>query len=220
MRSTARFCVLAPLFVFAGAAHAQGGGAPPPASPPATPSAAEGPDDATGATADDEGEAGEAAARAGLADLPPAALEKLSPDQVIEVLRLREEARTERLKRSSPPAVATVVPLGFFLCLLLIVVAILFFRLRAKRELHETLRRMVEKGADIPAELLHPPASKHADLKKGVLWTGTGASVALALVFLDGLEGGAWSLGLIPLFIGAGYLIVYRLTASERTGQS
>ena len=53
---------------------------------------------------------------------------------------------------------------------------------------------------------------RNADLKKGLILLATGLGVALFLNFIpEAREAGAWSLGLIPLFIGLAYLLFWKL---------
>ena len=106
--------------------------------------------------------------------------------------------------------VEIVVPVAFFLTILVAVIAPLILRYRKHAQTQETLRLMIEKGAEIPPELLTPPVSQYGDLRRGLILAGTGLSLSIAIGLMRGFGGGGWALGLIPLFIGAGYLIVWR----------
>ena len=77
---------------------------------------------------------------------------------------------------------------------------------------HQTLRAMVEKGMEIPPQLLGQgkrPPSPRRDLRRGILLICAGIGIGLFLIFADGEEGAG--LGLIPILIGVGYLIVATL---------
>jgi hypothetical protein len=151
------------------------------------------------------------AAAHGLADLPPEILEKLDPESIAEILMVR--AASGFRAEVDLPAIQQVeiaVPLGFFLTILLVVIATLVVRYRKHAQTQETLRLMIEKGAEIPPELLTPPVSQYADLRRGLMLAGAGLSLSIAIGLMHGFGGGGWALGLIPLFIGAGYLIVWR----------
>jgi hypothetical protein len=106
--------------------------------------------------------------------------------------------------------VEILVPLSLFLTILLVVIGTLAFRYRKHAQTQETLRLMIEKGAEIPPELLTPPVSQYGDLRRGLILVGVGLSLSIAIGLMQGFGGGSWALGLIPLFIGAGYLIVWR----------
>ena len=94
-----------------------------------------------------------------------------------------------------------------------IVGLIMYFSFSKSRAMHKTVRMMVEKGQPVPEALLNPPpvVRQRSDLRRGVvlLMVGTGLMVFFGAV--NDWEGGAWSLGIIPFLIGAGYLLVWRL---------
>jgi hypothetical protein len=106
--------------------------------------------------------------------------------------------------------VEIVVPLALFLTILLVVIATLALQYRKHAQTQETLRLMIEKGAEIPPERLTPPVSQYGDLRRGLILVGAGLSLSIAIGLMRGFGAGSWALGLIPLFIGAGYLIVWR----------
>ncbi|HXM32452.1 MAG TPA: DUF6249 domain-containing protein [Chthoniobacterales bacterium] len=97
----------------------------------------------------------------------------------------------------------------------LIVAAIMFFSYLKSRSLHRTVREMVEKGQEVPAALfVTPPAIKtRSDLRRGVVLMMVGVGVMIFFGAVNEWEGGAWSLGIIPFLIGAGYLLVWKLEA-------
>jgi hypothetical protein len=97
----------------------------------------------------------------------------------------------------------------------LIVAAIMFFSYLKSRSLHRTVREMVEKGQEVPAALfVTPPAIKtRSDLRRGVVLMMVGIGVMGFFGAVNEWEGGAWSLGLIPFLVGAGYLLVWKLEA-------
>lgn len=110
--------------------------------------------------------------------------------------------------------VAVVVPVVLFLSILGGVIAALYFRSRKDRELHTTLRAMVEKGEPIPTGLISPPSKKGNDLKKGVLLLTVGVGFSLCMMFIaiwdaEAIKGAG--VGLIPTFLGIGYLTVAKL---------
>ena len=95
-----------------------------------------------------------------------------------------------------------------------------FAKYRGYQQLHQKFRSMIENGTPIPAELLSPSAPKpskplaapkppgHSDFRRAILLIvfGAGAAILLGVATPRG-----WSLGLIPIFIGAGYLILWKL---------
>src|SRR4029077_14790341 len=99
----------------------------------------------------------------------------------------------------------------------LIVGLILYFSFSRSRPLHRTVRMMVEKGQPVPAALLNPPPAQRqrSDLRRGVVLTMIGLGLMVFFGAVNDWEGGAWSLGLIPFLIGAGYLLVWKLDTKK-----
>jgi hypothetical protein len=155
-----------------------------------------------------------------LADLPPEVLEKLDPEQIADILAAREETKVVEAVFEGGPTdlVAILVPLGFFLVILLCLTATLLFRYRKHGQLQETLRLMIDKGAEIPPELIAPPDPPYRDLRRGVILVGVGLAVAIFFGLEEGFTGGEWALGLIPGFIGAGYLLIWRISRRTESG--
>jgi len=150
-------------------------------------------------------------------ELAPELLAKLTPAQVAEILKLRETRRSQHSVEDV--LVPVLVPLFFFLCVAFVVALPLYLSFRRHGHLQETLRLMVEKGVQIPTELLTPPSApvrKHSDLRRGIILVAAGVSLAvcLALVGVGPLER-AWALGLIPMIIGAGYILVWKLEGKK-----
>ena len=92
--------------------------------------------------------------------------------------------------------------------------------------LHETLRKMVEKGVPIPPELLAGGGTALAntvsaarrgmnDLRNGLIMIGLGVGV-MAL----GYNAGFSKLGLIPLLIGVAMIVAWLIANKMRSKQS
>jgi Domain of unknown function (DUF6249) len=105
-----------------------------------------------------------------------------------------------------------VVPIAFFACVAVVGALVLIGYIRHTVQRHQTLRAMVEKGMQIPPELLgqgQRPPSPRRDVRRGILLICFGLGVGLFLIFADGEEGAG--MGLIPILVGIGYLIVAAL---------
>lgn len=170
--------------------------------------AAPGPSSSAEVRADDEPSSG----RKSLRDLSPEVLAKLTPEQLVEVLAQREITKRDAVK-AAPPAVATIVPIAFFITIVGVAALILLFRFRKHEKLHETMQKMIEKGVEIPPSLILPPVTKDADLRKGLVLSGLGLAAGNALLVMG--PQGSWAIGLIPLFPGLGYLAVARLARTR-----
>jgi hypothetical protein len=135
--------------------------------------------------------------------LDPEIIRKLTPEQLQAVLVAREE-HTDRLESFGVPTV-------FFLFLATVIGLRLFVGYRKDKQRYETLRFMVEKGAQIPVEMIQPPMPRPPnDLRRGILLVtmGLGLSTFLAIAKV---EDRAWAAGLIPLLLGVGYLLAWKL---------
>src|SRR6184192_480294 len=114
--------------------------------------------------------------------------------------------------------IVAIVFMSIFGAPVLIVAVILYFGFSKTRMQHRTIRMMAEKGQPIPPALLAPPAPavrQRSDMRRGVVLTMVGIGLMVWLGAVNDWEGGAWSLGLIPFLIGAGYLIVWKLEGKK-----
>src|SRR5437899_4149490 len=121
-------------------------------------------------------------------------------------------------ERLAIPIVA-IVFLSIFGAPVLIVAVILYFGFSRSRMQHRTVRMLAEKGQPIPAALLAPPTPairQRSDMRRGVVLAMVGIGLMVWLGAVNDWEGGAWSLGLIPFLIGAGYLIVWKLEGAKK----
>lgn len=158
--------------------------------------------------------------------LTPEVVQKLSQEQLFEFLKrwsrdrksiaMRHDSTSARRHYDLPRdvmglLVSIIVPVVFFMCILGIVIGVLVYKARKDKQLQITLRAMVEKGAEIPPELIAPPAKKSNDRRRGILLlaAGLGISLGLAVIAFWDKEALAGSgMGLVLVFLGLGYLIV------------
>jgi hypothetical protein len=110
--------------------------------------------------------------------------------------------------------VAWLVPAIFFITLFAIVCAVLYAGFRRDGSRHQTLRAMIEKGVEIPKEILVPP--RGSDLRKGIVLLCAGLGLTIALVATTPGQLRLWSLGAFPALVGVGYLVVWRLERGPR----
>ena len=111
-----------------------------------------------------------------------------------------------------------IVFLTIFGAPILIVAVIMYFGFSKNRMMHRTIRLMVEKGQPVPPALLAPPAPaqrQRSDMRRGVVLAMIGLGLMIFLAAMNDWEGGAWSIGLIPFLIGAGYLLVWKLEGKK-----
>jgi hypothetical protein len=110
------------------------------------------------------------------------------------------------------PIVALAV-FGFFGCPVLVFGLLFYFAFSRNRMMHRTIRLMVEKGQPVPEALLNPPphVRKRSDMRRGVILLMIGIGLTLFFGAVNDWDNGAWTLGLIPLLIGVGYILVWKL---------
>ena len=100
------------------------------------------------------------------------------------------------------------IPLGFFLMLFGIVVAVVYFRNKTRHDVQLTLRAIIDSDQPLSAELLEEMTSalqsQRDDLRRGVILLAVGVAVALFAVVAD--ETDALGLAAFPLCIALAYL--------------
>jgi hypothetical protein len=89
---------------------------------------------------------------------------------------------------------------------------ILWYKAQRNSLLHETALKLAEKGQPVPAELFADRTEPYSDLRRGVVLAMLGLGISLALFLV---EMRFWAFGIIPMFMGLGYLIVWKLRSIE-----
>jgi hypothetical protein len=142
------------------------------------------------------------------------AMDKLTPDQIFEL---------EKIKARQPddiPSLAPIIVFIVFACPVAIVGTILFYRHRRNLVLHKTLAAMIDKGVPIPPELLQPeklgPGKRpKSDLQRALVLMGIGLGL---IIFLLAMHNSVWGVGFIPLLMGVGYLLAWKLEKKDGNG--
>ncbi len=141
--------------------------------------------------------------------LSQAVVEKLDAEQLAAVLKHRDTMRRDRARRTPDvPAVAIAVPVATLLAFCFIWGFFLFTRFRKVAEQQATLRLMVEKGVEIPQELLVEAPIKRSDLRRGLLWLGFGLGLIICLAVA--VDNAVWGIGLVPTFFGLGHIVAWK----------
>lgn len=147
--------------------------------------------------------------------LPKEAFDRLTPEQIMELAQAHQKTFvTEQLPETILTAVVPVTMFTFIgVCVWLGVSG----RQKRSRMLHDTLRLMIEKGQPIPPELLQPTDLQrrtNCDLRRGLIWTGVGIGLVVFLLTKN-RDDMPWPLALIPLLVGAAYLIAWKFEANK-----
>jgi hypothetical protein len=119
------------------------------------------------------------------------------------------------LFEAQPPRGFRAFDLAFLGVVALIVISAIRFRHATMRKRLDLARRMVEKGIEPPPELLG--STTGSDLRRGVVLVFTG--VGLLVASLLGGSQGLSPAGLIPGFIGIGYLVSHRFAATNHASE-
>ena len=113
-----------------------------------------------------------------------------------------------------------LIPIVMFLSLAVVLIALFWFRWRARDGMQQTIRMALDKGHELTPEIIdrlgHPKAGKYKDLRLGIIWLAIAFGLALmsfavgsfATEALHGTLAGA----ALPFAIGLGYLLIYFLT--------
>ncbi len=97
-----------------------------------------------------------------------------------------------------------------------VVIAVGRMRLATEQRRLEVARRLIEKGFEPPDGLFTAPARR--DLRKGVVLVFAGLGLVVAGMMLG--DRGMAAGGLIPAFIGIGYLVSYRLATEDAEAEA
>jgi Domain of unknown function (DUF6249) len=116
--------------------------------------------------------------------------------------------------------VAVVALIVTFGMPILIVAIISVYKMRKQRLIHTTILSLAEKGVAIPPELIVPPQrvkwhTANSDLKTGILLLSAGAGICL---FFYETQTHALSLGAIPILMGIGYIVAWKIEKPTQSG--
>ena len=113
-------------------------------------------------------------------------------------------------------AVAMLAVILVFGTPVIIVIAILVHKARRTQRIHQTIVALAEKGLPIPPDIFvdKPSADSTSPLHKAVILIGTGAGLTVFFLSMPD-RNTPWGIGMIPLLIGLGYLIVWKLEGKK-----
>lgn len=116
--------------------------------------------------------------------------------------------------------VEELIPIVMFLALMVVFVALFWFRYRARRDMQETFRTALERGQELTPEIIdrlgQPKESKFKDLRLGVIWMALAVGLMLCGLAVPDDSGdalrGVLAGAAFPFAIGIAYLILHRFT--------
>lgn len=116
-----------------------------------------------------------------------------------------------------------LIPIVMFISLAAVLIAVFWFRWRARDGMQQTIRMALDKGHELTPEIIdrlgHPKESKYKDLRLGIIWLSIALGLALMAFAVgsfaaEALQGTLASAAL-PFAIGLGYLMIHFLTGKE-----
>lgn len=116
-----------------------------------------------------------------------------------------------------------LIPIVMFVSLAAVLIALFWFRWRARDGMQQTIRMALDKGHELTPEIIdrlgHPKAGKYKDLRLGIIWLAIALGLALMALAVgsfavEALHGTLASAAL-PFAIGLGYLVIHFLTSKE-----
>ncbi len=114
-------------------------------------------------------------------------------------------------------AVEVVIPVSSFIMVTIIVVTFLYLSHKNKQAVQDTIRKSLDQGNPLTPELLEKlgtsPSPRIRDLRRGVVLAAIGIAAVLAGLVIDDNDGttGFIIIGLFPLLMGAGFLLVWKM---------
>jgi hypothetical protein len=144
-------------------------------------------------------------------------LSKLSPNQLADLKKQELEVQKQRVEiegRSDMPFTSIQL---FLIVLLpfLFVATIVYIIAKVKKEeasrRYDLYTKSLEMGQAVPEHFFDEPkkANLSSNLKKGVLWFMVGLALIISFVIIGEKDG--LIVGIVPAFVGLGYLLVHYL---------
>ena len=155
-------------------------------------------------------------------------IQKLDSKDIVEIIKYREKLAQEKeianakMKLTAQEGDYTdfvlLVLIGIFLLALFVVPY--YVNLKKAKGRQQIILNLIEKDKDIPDNLFanprKPQKSTVSDLHKGILLIAFGLSISV-VIFVLRIQSNFWTIGLIPVFIGIGYIISFRLSPSLKS---
>jgi hypothetical protein len=143
-------------------------------------------------------------------------MQKLSSDQLMELEKDRISVERQNIEALN----GNKLPMGpfaiFMICLLpfLFAAVIIISNVRSKnaesKRRYDLYSKSLEMGQTVPEHFFdEPKKDPSTNLKKGILWFVVG--LALVISFMVMHQNDAMIVGIVPTFVGVGYLLVHFL---------
>lgn len=146
-------------------------------------------------------------------------LKKLDKKDIVEIIKFRDKLEHENEmvqearvhQKAEPTALSISIWLFMSWVFFLILISIPFYFNHKKIQEHQlTIRNLIEKGQEIPKELIASSSKPgRSDFHKGMILIALGTGVLIVLLSLK-IGNNYWTIGLIPMLMGIAYLISFK----------
>ena len=111
-------------------------------------------------------------------------------------------------------SIEAFIPISLFISTAAVVIVALYLKLQKRKVESAEILAAIEKGVEVKF-----PENRKSRLLSGLMWLFIGIVVTAAMVVAvpDHGPSGMWVWGLVPVAVGAAYLIVFRI---EEQGDS
>lgn len=144
-------------------------------------------------------------------------LSKLSAEQLIDLKRHEFEVEKQRIENEGrnemPLNGAGIVMICLLPFLFVVIVLIIQARVRNResQRRYDIYMKSIEMGQTVPEHFFDEPkkANASSNLKKGILWLVVGIAIVISFLVMHERDG--LIVGIVPAFVGVGYLLVHML---------
>jgi len=144
-------------------------------------------------------------------------MQKLSSDQLMElekdrinVERQKIDAENDNKLPMGPFAIFMICALPFLFAAIIIILNVRSKNAESKRR-YDLYSKSLEMGQTVPEHFFDEPkkANPSSNLKKGILWLVIGLGITISFIVMQ--KQNNMIVGIIPTFVGIGYLLVHYL---------
>jgi predicted PurR-regulated permease PerM len=136
----------------------------------------------------------------------------LTSNQVFELEKMKleqEKMENEMLMKDNPTdMVAILVPIAMFLFCFFIVFIVLYFQRKEREAKYRVIEKALEHGQTLPEGIFEEKKIKRqwSSVRTGIILLTLGIGIFLTFLLIDQKE--ASFLGIIPIFLGLGFLLI------------
>lgn len=163
-------------------------------------------------------------------------VKKLDNKELVEIIKYREKLNQQKVVHSELNYTPNEWKLTYyqdfetafytffaFIFVLLLITIPFYFNLKKAKGRQQIINNLIERGQEIPKELISSPIKtgrpdvsvRRSDFHKGVILICLGLSLCIVLMVLK-IANNYWTIGLIPMFIGIGYVISFKFDGPSK----